>query len=197
MPYITTQGGIELYYTDQGEGSAVILSHGWSGSSDAWEVEVNLLADSGYRAIAHDRRGHGRSSTTDVGTDMDTYSRDLADLVEQLDLIDLVLVGHSTGGAEVVRYAARYAHGRVKKLFTAGSVPFSAAEFTDDLAALTVPIFLAQGDGDQIVPAAAAAEICITLVAHGTLKLYPGASHEIVGDYRAALGEDILGFLAE
>ena len=273
MPYITTKDGTEIYYTDQGEGPVVILSHGWPLSSDAWQVEVKLLADNGYRAIAHDRRGHGRSSKTYTGNDMDTYARDLAELVEQLNLTDIVLVGHSTGGGEVVRYAAQYGEGRVKKIFTAGAVPpimlksesnphgtpiealdairesvakdasqfwidlaepffganrpgnkvsegskrdfwrqgqllnlaaaydcikaFSETDFTEDLKALTVPIFLAQGDDDQIVPVAAAAEISITLVKHGTLKLYPGAPHGIAGDYQAALDRDLLAFIAE
>ena len=93
MPYITTADGTQIYYTDQGSGQPVILSHGWPLSSDAWQVELKLLADHGYRAIAHDRRGHGRSSQPWQGNDMDTYARDLAELVEQLDLHDIVLIG--------------------------------------------------------------------------------------------------------
>ena len=123
MPYITTSDGTQIYYTDWGTGQPVILSHGWPLSSDAWAVELKLLADNGYRAIAHDRRGHGRSSQPWQGNDMDTYAADLAELVEQLDLNDLILIGHSTGGGEVVRYAAQHGAGRVAKVITAGAVP--------------------------------------------------------------------------
>ena len=123
MPYITTTDGTEIYYTEQGAGQPVLLSHGWPLSSDAWQVELKLLADHGFRAIAHDRRGHGRSSKTYQGNDMDTYARDLAELVEALDLRDLVLIGHSTGGGEVVRYAAQHGGDRVAKVITAGAVP--------------------------------------------------------------------------
>jgi pimeloyl-ACP methyl ester carboxylesterase len=123
MPHFTTSDGTELYYTDQGAGKPVLLSHGWPLSSDAWQVEIKVLVDAGYRAIAHDRRGHGRSAKTSTGNDMDTYARDLAELVAHLDLQDLVVIGHSTGGGEVVRYAAQHGVGRVRKVVTAGAVP--------------------------------------------------------------------------
>lgn len=273
MPYITTTDGTEIYYTEQGTGQPVLLSHGWPLSSDAWQVELKLLADAGYRAIAHDRRGHGRSSKTYTGNDMDTYAQDLAELVEALDLHNLVVIGHSTGGGEVVRYAAQHGAGRVVKVITAGAVPplmvktesnpdgapievfdgiragvladasqffrdltepffgtnragssvsqgakddfwrqgmlvnlaaaydcvkaFSETDFTEDLKALDVPIFIAHGDDDQIVPIAAASLKTAELVKHGTLKVYPGAPHGIYGDYRAALDKDILAFIAE
>jgi non-heme chloroperoxidase len=123
MPYITTSDGTELYYTDQGSGQPVVLSHGWPLCSDAWQVELKLFADAGYRAIAHDRRGHGRSAQAYTGNDMETYAADLAQLVDALDLKDLVVIGHSTGGGEVVKYAAKYGSGRVAKVITAGAVP--------------------------------------------------------------------------
>lgn len=242
-------------------------------SSDAWQVELKLLADAGYRAIAHDRRGHGRSSKTYDGNDMDTYARDLAELVEHLDLQDLTLIGHSTGGGEVVRYAAQHGGTRVSKVITAGAVPpimvksdanpdgtpievfdgiragvlgdrsqfylelaesffganrdgshvsqgakydfwrqgmlvnlaaaydcvkaFSETDFTEDLKALAVPILIAQGDDDQIVPVADAAHKSIELVKDGTLKIYPGAPHGIYGNYQKALDADILAFIAD
>ena len=273
MPYITTTDGTEIYYTEQGSGQPVILSHGWPLSSDAWQLELKVLADAGYRAIAHDRRGHGRSSKTYQGNDMDTYAKDLAELVEALDLRDLVVIGHSTGGGEVVRYAAQHGGDRVAKVITAGAVPpimlksdtnpegtpiealddirngvltdrsqfykdlsvpffganrddanvsqgakddlwrqgmlvnlaaaydcvkaFSETDFTEDLKALTVPIFIAHGDDDQIVPIAAAAEKTINLVKDGTLKVYPGAPHGIYGEYQKALDADILEFIAK
>jgi non-heme chloroperoxidase len=271
MPYITTTDGTEIYYTEQGSGQPVLLSHGWPLSSDAWQKELKVLADAGYRAIAHDRRGHGRSSKTYTGNDMDTYAQDLAELVEALDLHDLVVIGHSTGGGEVVRYAAQHGEGRVVKVITAGAVPplmvktddnpegtpievfdgiragvledasqfyqdlteaffganregssvsqgakddfwrqgmlvnlaaaydcvkaFSETDFTEDLKALDVPIFIAHGDDDQIVPIAAAAEKTINLVKDGTLKVYSGAPHGIYGAYQTELDQDILEFI--
>ena len=123
MPYVTTSDGTELYYTDQGEGQPIVMSHGWPLSSDAWQVELKLFADAGYRAIAHDRRGHGRSAKTYKGNDMETYARDLAQLIDALDLRDVVVVGHSTGGGEVVKYAATYGKDRLAKVVTAGAVP--------------------------------------------------------------------------
>ena len=274
MPFITTTDGTEIYYTEQGTGQPVILSHGWPLSSDAWQVELKLFADAGYRAIAHDRRGHGRSAKTYQGNDMDTYARDLAELVEALDLHDVVVVGHSTGGGEVVRYAAQHGVGRVAKVVTVGAVPplmlktesnpegtpieafdgiragvlsdalavlpgpdravlrrqprgvvgrrrarrttsgaracwsnlaaaydcvkaFSETDFTEDLKALDVPIFIAHGDDDQIVPIGAAALKTAEIVKHGTLKVYPGAPHGIYGDYQVALDADILDFIAK
>ncbi len=271
MPFITTTDGTEIYYTEQGTGQPVLLSHGWPLSSDAWQVEMKLLADAGYRTIAHDRRGHGRSSKTYTGNDMDTYARDVAELVEALDLRDLVLIGHSTGGGEVVRYAAAHGGDRVAKVITVGAVPpimvqspsnpegtpieafdgiragvlkdrsqfyqdltvpffganrdgsdvsqgakddfwrqgmlvnlaaaydcvkaFSETDFTEDLKSLDVPILIAHGDDDQIVPIGAAARKSIELVKNGTLKVYPGAPHGIYGAYQAALDADILQFI--
>ncbi|WP_159603146.1 alpha/beta fold hydrolase [Agromyces humi] len=272
MPFFTTSDGTDIHYSDWGTGQPVILSHGWPLSSDAWAVEQKLLADHGYRAIAHDRRGHGRSSRPWQGNDMDTYARDLAELVEALDLRDLVVIGHSTGGGEVVRYAAQHGAGRVAKVITAGAVPpvmvksdtnpegtpieafddiranvlkdrsqffqdlslpffgfnregaavsrgarddfwrqgmnagltaaydcvkaFSETDFTEDLKALDVPIFIAHGSDDQIVPIAAAALKTVELVKHGTLKVYEGAPHGIFGAYQEELDRDILAFIA-
>ena len=272
MPHFTTSDGTELYYTDQGSGRPVLFSHGWPLSSDAWQVELKVFADAGYRVIAHDRRGHGRSSQTYSGNDMSTYASDLAQLVDHLDLRDLVVVGHSTGGGEVVRYAAQHGAGRVRAVVTAGAVPplmlktesnpegtpleafdgiranvlhdrsqfwkdlalpfygfnrdgaavsqgliddfwrqgmlvnlaaaydcvkaFSETDQTAALQVLDVPIFIAHGDDDQIVPIVAAAEKSIKLVKDGTLKVYPGASHGIHGAYQEELDKDILAFIA-
>jgi non-heme chloroperoxidase len=240
--------------------------------SDAWQVELKLFADAGYRTIAHDRRGHGRSTKTYTGNDMETYARDLAELIDSLDLRDVILVGHSTGGGEVVKYAAVHGRERVAKLITAGAVPpimlksesnpegtpievfdqirdgvlkdrsqywkdlsgpffganrqgskvsqgarddfwrqgmlvnlaaaydcvkaFSETDQTSDLQAIDVPMMIAQGDDDQIVPIADAALKSIKLVKHGTLKVYPGAPHGIYGAYQEALDRDILEFIA-
>ncbi|GAA2569398.1 alpha/beta hydrolase [Winogradskya consettensis] len=268
MPYITTADGAEIFYKDWGSGQPVVFSHGWPLNSDAWDVELKLAADNGFRAIAHDRRGHGRSSQTWTGNDMDTYAADLNALVDALGLTDIILVGHSTGGGEVV-LAAQYGAGRVAKIATAGAVPpvmvkkesnpdglpisvfdglrantladrsqffqdlseqffginkgsgisqgqrdqfwrlgmqmslpaaydcikaFSETDFTEDLLALDVPILIAQGDADQIVPIADAAYKSIELVKNGILKVYPGAPHGIAGAYQQALDKDLLEF---
>lgn len=122
MPFIRGSDGTHLYFQEWGSGTPVVLSHGWPLSSDAWDVELKLLADNGFRAIAFDRRGHGRSEHAYTGHDMDTYAADLAALVNALGLAEVVVVGHSTGGGEVVRYAARHGAGRVCKVVTVGSV---------------------------------------------------------------------------
>ena len=269
MPYITTADGTEIFYKDWGSGQPVVFSHGWPLNSDAWDVEMKLAADNGFRAIAHDRRGHGRSTQTWAGNDMDTYAADLAAVVDALGLDDIILVGHSTGGGEVVHFAAQYGAGRVSKIATAGAVPpimvksesnpdgtpievfdgiragvladrsqffkdlseqffginkgsgisqgqrdqfwrlgmqmglaaaydcikaFSETDFTEDLKALDVPILIAQGEADQIVPIADAAYKSIDLVKDGTLKVYPGAPHGIAGSYQQALDKDLLAF---
>ncbi|NIH83806.1 alpha/beta fold hydrolase [Amycolatopsis granulosa] len=271
MPYFEGSDGAQLYYKDWGSGPPVVFSHGWPLSSDAWDVELKLLADNGFRAIAHDRRGHGRSEDTWTGNDMDTYAADLAALVDGLGLSDVVVVGHSTGGGEAVRYAARHGAGRVRKVVTVGAIPpvmvrsdtnpegtplsvfdeiranvladrsqywkelalpfygfnregavlsqglvdhfwlqgmhaglapaydcvraFSETDLTDDLKALDVPILIAHGDDDQIVPIHDAAAKAIELVRYGTLRVYPGASHGIHGEYQKQLGRDLLEFI--
>lgn len=112
---ITTQDGTRIFYKDWGSGQPVVFSHGWPLNADAWDDQMLFVASHGYRAIAHDRRGHGRSSQSWNGNDMDTYADDLAALVKALDLRDAVHVGHSTGGGEVARYIGRHGTGRVAK----------------------------------------------------------------------------------
>ncbi len=123
MSTITVSDGTEIFYKDWGAGQPVVLSHGWPLNADAWDEELELLASRGYRAIAHDRRGHGRSGQTWQGNEMDTYADDLAALVEVLDLTGIVLVGHSTGGGEVTRYLGRHGTSRVAKAVLLGAVP--------------------------------------------------------------------------
>jgi non-heme chloroperoxidase len=123
MATFTTKDGMELYYKDWGKGPAVVFSHGWPLSSDAFEDQMLFLADRGYRCIAHDRRGHGRSSQPWDGNEMDTYADDLAALVEKLDVKDAIHVGHSTGGGEVARYIGRHGTKRVAKAVLISAVP--------------------------------------------------------------------------
>jgi non-heme chloroperoxidase len=123
MSTITTKDGTEIYYKDWGKGPAVTFSHGWPLNSDAWDGQMLFLAQNGFRAIAHDRRGHGRSSQPSSGNDMDTYADDLAALIEALDLHDVTLVGHSTGGGEVARYIGRHGTARVAKAVLIAAVP--------------------------------------------------------------------------
>jgi non-heme chloroperoxidase len=123
MPTITTKDGTQLYYKDWGSGQPVVFSHGWPLSADAWEDQMVFLAARGYRCIAHDRRGHGRSGQPWRGNEMDTYADDLLALVETLGLTDAVHIGHSTGGGEVARYIGRHGTKRVAKAVLIGAVP--------------------------------------------------------------------------
>jgi non-heme chloroperoxidase len=123
MGMITVADGTEIYFKDWGDGQPVVFSHGWPLSADAFEDQMFFLASRGYRCIAHDRRGHGRSSQPWTGNDLDTYADDLAALVQALDLKDAIHVGHSTGGGEVARYIGRHGTGRVSKAVLIGAIP--------------------------------------------------------------------------
>jgi non-heme chloroperoxidase len=122
MPTIKTRDGAKIFYKDWGKGQPVVFSHGWPLNADAWDDQLYFFASNGYRAIAHDRRGHGRSTQTFNGNDMDTYADDLATLVEELDLKSAIHIGHSTGGGEVARYIGRHGTDRVAKAVLVGAV---------------------------------------------------------------------------
>jgi non-heme chloroperoxidase len=123
MSAFTTSDGTEIFYKDWGSGQPVVFSHGWPLNADTWDNQLRLVAENGFRAIAHDRRGHGRSGQPFQGNHMDQYADDLAELIEKLDLRDVVLVGHSTGGGEVARYIGRHGTSRVAKAVLLGAVP--------------------------------------------------------------------------
>src|SRR4051794_39269848 len=123
MSHITTADGTRIFHKDWGSGQPVVFSHGWPLTADAWDPQLKLVADAGYRAIAHDRRGGGRSSQPWQGNDLTTHAHDPAPAVEQLDLSNVVLVGHSTGGGEVTRYMSRHGTERVSKAVLLSAIP--------------------------------------------------------------------------
>ncbi|WP_434696388.1 alpha/beta hydrolase [Pseudomonas sp. Z1-14] len=141
--YITTQDGVQLYYKDWGpkDGPVVTFSHGWPLNSDSWESQMLFLADQGYRVIAHDRRGHGRSSQSWEGNDMDHYADDLAAVINALDLNDVTLVGFSTGGGEITRYIGRHGTDRVKKAALISAVPPMMLQTEDYPGGLPIEVF--------------------------------------------------------
>ena len=141
MPTIKTKDGTQIYYKDWGSGQPIVFSHGWPLSSDAWEDQMLFLAAHGYRCIAHDRRGHGRSGQTWEGNDMDTYADDLALLVETLDLTDAIHIGHSMGGGEVCRYIRRHGTVRVAKAVLIGAVPPLMVKTDNNPDGLPIDIF--------------------------------------------------------
>ncbi|WP_152189411.1 alpha/beta fold hydrolase [Georgenia satyanarayanai] len=271
MPVVTTSDGVEIFYKDWGAGPPVVFSHGWPLNADAWDRQLKAVADAGFRGIAHDRRGHGRSTQTSEGNDMDHYADDLAAVLEALDLRDAVLVGHSTGGGEVVHYLARHGSERVSRAVLLGAVPplmlqtpdnpegtpieafddirtgvladrsqfyqdlsvpfyggnrdgstlsqgvrdqfwrlsmqaglapaydciaqFSAVDYTADLRAITIPVLVAHGDDDQIVPFRASAPKTAELLADAMLTVYPGAPHGLHGAYEEEFTADLLAWL--
>jgi len=141
MSTITTKDGTQIYYNDWGKGQPVVFSHGWPLSADAFEDQMYFLSARGYRCIAHDRRGHGRSSQPLNGNNMDTYADDLAELVEKLDLKDAIHVGHSTGGGEVARYLGRHGTTRVAKAVLIGAVPPLMLKTAANPAGLPIEVF--------------------------------------------------------
>ena len=143
MSYVTTKDGVEIFYKDWGPKSAppIVFHHGWPLSSDDWDAQMLFFVSRGYRVVAHDRRGHGRSTQVSAGHDMDHYAADVAAVVEHLDLRNAIHVGHSTGGGEATRYVARHGKGRVAKLVLIGAVPPLMARTTNNPEGIPVSVF--------------------------------------------------------
>ena len=141
--YITTKDGTEIFYKDWGSKTAqpIVFHHGWPLSADDWDAQMLYFLAKGYRVIAHDRRGHGRSSQTDTGNEMDTYAADVAELAAKLDLKNAIHIGHSTGGGEVARYVARYGKGRVAKAVLIGAVPPIMVQSPTNPGGLPISVF--------------------------------------------------------
>lgn len=273
MPFITTKDGTQIFYKDWGSGQPVLFSHGWPLSADAWDAQMVFLGREGYRVIAHDRRSHGRSTQTWEGNHMDQYADDLAELIEALDLRDLILVGHSTGGGEITHYMGRHGTDRVAKAVLLGAVPplmvktegnpgglplevfdgirkgtyddrsqfymdltlpfygynrpagvisegvrmgfwqqgmmgglkgqldcireFSEVDYTADLEKIEIPVLVAHGDDDQIVPIGASALKSAEILKNATLKIYPGGDHGFAQTHQDAFNADLLAFIRE
>ncbi|XVU21565.1 alpha/beta fold hydrolase [Actinoplanes sp. CA-054009] len=141
MPYVTTPDSTQIYYKDWGSGRPVVLSHGWPLNADSWEAQALFLAGNGYRVVAHDRRGHGRSTQTWDGNEMNTYADDLATLIDTLDLREATLVGFSTGGGEVARYIGRHGTSRVAQAVLVSAVPPYMLRTGDNLGGVPVGVF--------------------------------------------------------
>ncbi|MFI2378631.1 alpha/beta fold hydrolase [Streptomyces sp. NPDC018964] len=274
MSTVTTPDGTTIFYKDWGprDGQPIVFHHGWPLSADDWDNQMLFFLSRGYRVIAHDRRGHGRSSQTSTGHEMDTYAADVAVLTGALDLRGAVHVGHSTGGGEVARYVARAEPGRVAKAVLVGAVPpvmvksesnpgglpidvfdgfraalaanraqfyidvpsgpfygfnrpgaevsqglidnwwrqgmmgaanahyecvkaFSETDFTEDLKKIDVPVLVAHGTDDQVVPYENSAPLTVELLKNGTLKTYEGYPHGMLSTHPDVLNRDILEFI--
>ena len=272
MSFIKTKDGTEIFYKDWGSGQPIVFHHGWPLSADDWDAQMMFFLSKGFRVIAHDRRGHGRSTQTHDGNEMDTYAADVESLAAHLDLKNAVHIGHSTGGGEAAHYAARAKPGRVAKVVLVGAVPpvmvktannpnglpldvfdglratlaanraqfyidfpsgpfygfnrpgakpnqglidnwwrqgmmgaanahyecikaFSETDFTEDLKKITVPVLVAHGTDDQIVPIANSAMLSIELLKHGTLKTYEGLPHGMLSTHPDRLNPDLLAFV--
>jgi non-heme chloroperoxidase len=141
MSTITTNDGVNIFYKDWGSGQPIVFSHGWPLSADDWDAQMTFFLHHGYRVIAHDRRGHGRSSQTWGGNEMDTYADDLAALLDHLDVADVMLAGFSTGGGEVARYVGRHGTGRVAKLVLVSAVPPFMLKTDDNPGGVPVEVF--------------------------------------------------------
>src|SRR5690349_8153506 len=161
MGYITAKDGAEIYYKDWGQGQPIVFHHGWPLSADDWDAQLLFFLDKGFRVIAHDRRGHGRSTQTATGNEMDTYADDVAAVVNKLDLKNAVHIGHSTGGGEVARYLGRHGTSRAAKAVLIGAVPPVMVKSEKNPGGLPIEVF----DGLRAAQAANRAQFFIDVPA--------------------------------
>jgi pimeloyl-ACP methyl ester carboxylesterase len=192
MSTITTKDGTKIAYRDWGKGQPVLFSHGWPLTGDAWEAQMLFFGQNSYRVIAHDRRGHGKSDQPRDGNNMNRYADDLAELIERLDLNNLVLVGHSTGGGEVAQLMGM--QGGIKGEYDCIH-EFSEVDYTADLKKIDKPTLVVHGDDDQIVPIAASAEKTAKIVKSAQLKVYKGGSHGLAQVDPEIFNADLLTFV--
>ena len=179
MSHITTADGTQIYYKDWGSGQPIVFSHGWPLSADDWDTQMIFFVNHGYRVIAHDRRGHGRSSQTNDGHDMDHYADDLAAVTAHLDLKDAVHVGHSTGGGEVVRYLARHGENRVARAALISAVPPLMVQTPANPGGLPKSVF----DGLQEQLANSRSQFYRDLAVWTILRLQSPGRETVRGDY--------------
>ena len=177
MPTVTTKDGLEIYYKDWGTGQPIVFSHGWPLSADDWDAQMLFFLGKGFRVVAHDRRGHGRSTQTGSGHDMDHYADDLAAVVEHLDLRNAVHVGHSTGGGEVVHYLARHGESRVAKAALISAVPPLMVKTAANPGGLPKEVF----DGLQAQLAASRSQVLLRPAGRAVLWLQPARCRTLAG----------------
>src|SRR6266566_5244518 len=214
MGTIATTDGMEIFYKDWGSGQPIVFSHGWPLSADDWDTQMLFLLQHGYRVIAHDRRGHGRSTQTSDGHDMDHYADDLAVLTAHLDLKAQLganrsefyralpsgpFYGFNRPGVEsseaIIENWWRQGMMGGAKAHYDGIVAFSQTDFTEDLKKITVPVLVMHGDDDQIVPYADSGPLSARLVQNGTLKTYKGFPHGMPTTQAETINADLLAFL--
>jgi len=213
VPIHTAADGITLHYTDFGTGTPVVLVHSWSLSSTMWEYQVDALLTAGYRCIALDRRGHGRSEVAGTGYDLDRLTDDLAGLIEALDLRDAAIVAHSMGSCETTHFLARYGSARVARVVFLAPVTrqildaplavqiacaraFATVDLSADLRGIDVPVLVLHGTADASAPHAITAVPTAALLRDGRLVTYDGAPHGLYVTHKDAVNAEILAFLA-